>query len=533
MIRIFIIVFALIVTFVNAEVTITESLQNLYDNSPAIVVQGTGFNATAEETTVELGIAARPRLQRGSDFSVSINDGGAGLTLHLLNNHLWAAEETSKVPPYPLLIFTIKFGGEDSPNLLSNRTVIAQILPSPSIEANSSHIKNETSLLTIRGKGLIGAKSVALTFNPAFEKNVHYEDISTYPLQGNQITLRLRPNHFWREDPGSLIVTTVDTGGGAVAVNGTEGVVVAYVDRNPGAESEVFVLDTSGSQVIYNEEEFVTISGGGFNPEGTEIEFLDEFDLRANVNYSIESVSKTEIRVKRLGGSSWLHFDSSVNPKPLMLHSVYIGGPEIHIGTDGNRGKPIATVLQQPSIERSDTKVYVNLTNELNIRGKGFPHPSTNYRTQLMFSPSLIVGIDYTIGMVEENTLKLHLLPNRVWRKDPGPIKIIAINTRGDDYGWISYDSIGGIQVGVVEYTCNNNPQKIIVDEGRDSYYIYEGMLDQSIVLHGKRLNETSKLHFTPSLQLDEDYYIHKKEYHQLILKLKPGKKWSLPPSSP
>jgi hypothetical protein len=79
------------------------------------------------------------------------------------------------------------------------------------------------------GVGFIGAKAVNFYFKPPLVKEVAYEDVSRYPLQKDQIVLRLRHSYRWRDEPGALTVIGVDTGGGPVKLNGDEGIVVADV----------------------------------------------------------------------------------------------------------------------------------------------------------------------------------------------------------------------------------------------------------------------------------------------------------------
>eukprot|EP01040_Poterioochromonas_malhamensis_P013635 gene13635-15022_t len=510
-------------------IAIFPSFKLIYNESPEIVVEGSGFLVNPDAIFLDIGSADCSHLIMDFDFTMNINEGGSALTLNLVSGHHWVTtlNFTSRNPPISLILYSVKFGSAQSTNLLETPVPIALITASPTVNANLTHIyQNQTAFLSISGTGWLGASKVMVRFNPRLMKNFEYEDISTYPLQGNQVTLRLRPNHFWREDPGPLIVTTVDTGGGPVQVNGTEGVIVAYVDRNPGAESEVFVLDTSGSQVIYNEEEFVIISGGGFNPEGTEIEFLDEFDLRTNVNYSIESVSKTEIRVKRLSGSSWLHFrpGSGDYLQPLIVHTVDRGVGAIRVGNPGMKGKSIAKVLEQPGIDPSNTKIYMNLTSELRVQGRGFPSRGSGFLPQLRLSPPLIEGLDYNLGLYSDQRIKLTLRPNRVFRKDAGPLIVTAINTKGDDKGWISLGE-NGIQIGIVEYTCFNNPNRVFIQYNPENY-IYQTRLDQPLIVHGERLDQIANIEFYPALTLNQDYYIQAMNSTRLVLKLKESKKW-------
>ena len=102
------------------------------------------------------------------------------------------ADLTNRITPVPLILSTVRFAW-NTKNLLAEPVIVAQILNTPSVEENRNIIyQSTTTELRIDGTGFIGAKRVSLYFKPPLTNDVSYEDISPYPLQQDQIILRLR-----------------------------------------------------------------------------------------------------------------------------------------------------------------------------------------------------------------------------------------------------------------------------------------------------------------------------------------------------
>ncbi len=119
-------------------------------------------------------------------------------------------------PPVALILSSVTFG-DSKKNLLPEPIIVANVLGTPSIEEGENLIyMSATNELRINGTGFMGAKKVDLYFDPPLVKEVAYEDVTKYPLQRDQVVLRLRHNYNWRDEEGPLTIVGVDTGGGAV-----------------------------------------------------------------------------------------------------------------------------------------------------------------------------------------------------------------------------------------------------------------------------------------------------------------------------
>jgi hypothetical protein len=140
---------------------------------------------------------------------------------------------STQTPPARLVLNSVKFKNSGDKNLLSSPKVIANVLATPSIVENKEVIyQSATKELTLKGAGFTGALKVDLYFDPPLMKEIAYEVVSSLPLAGDEVVLRLRHGYKWREEVGALRLIGVDTGGGPVKTNGDEGIIVADVQND-------------------------------------------------------------------------------------------------------------------------------------------------------------------------------------------------------------------------------------------------------------------------------------------------------------
>jgi hypothetical protein len=71
-----------------AEITIVSVVTTIYDRSPKLRIKGTGFDADAHDTILELSTKGEgmPNLIVGKDFTISKDKDNDGLILKLLSN---------------------------------------------------------------------------------------------------------------------------------------------------------------------------------------------------------------------------------------------------------------------------------------------------------------------------------------------------------------------------------------------------------------------------------------------------------------
>lgn len=94
------------------------------------------------------------------------------------------------------------------------RMRMTEVLPFP-IVLNESRYDPQTNELIILGKNLIDAKAVHLRFDPFMLYGIDYVDVSSYPLESDEVTLHIfnLPRKV-NLDPSPLYLTHIDTGAG-------------------------------------------------------------------------------------------------------------------------------------------------------------------------------------------------------------------------------------------------------------------------------------------------------------------------------
>lgn len=415
-------------------------------------------------------------------------------------------------------------GATKTSNLLADPVIVAQVLSTPSVEENTDILYTSASNeLRINGIGFIGAKKVDLYFQPPLVKEVAYEDVTKYPLLKNQIVLRLRHGYNWREEPGPLSVVGVDTGGGPFKISGDDGVRVAEVQANLDLRG-VIVETTSNQQLIYADEPNLIISGAGFNPAGNTLRFTNGL-LGKNINFTTVATTDSSISLRLVPGSFWRKKFENL-PGALTLLAVNAGEGFVAVGpTNAAKGRDVAMVFERPNVYSDNKKIYRTHSHELHIKGVGFP---TSISTpQLKFNPPLLAGTDYTVRVIDRTELEITLLDGRAWRDSAGPLQVTAINTRGDEAGWVSLHG-DGVHVADVQADIG-----VDTTGGVEVFpmcvKVYQSALSQQITITGTGFVAGMQITFDPVFKVG-DYDLDVQSKNKVVLKLKPGKKWRSEP---
>lgn len=344
------------------------------------------------------------------------------------------------------MLNTITFAADPTKNLLLEPILVANVIPTPTVNANPNIIyATATNELRINGTGFVGMKKVDLFFSPPLFKEVSYEVVSRFPLERDEIVLRIRHNYAWRDEPGSLSVVGIDTGGGPVKLNGVEGIRVAEVVAN--LEQHGVTIEASPETFIYNDETNLLITGTGLNPKGNVLRFSNNL-LGKGVNYTTVATTETSIALRIATGSLWRRNVENL-PGVLTLLAVNAGEGLVAVGpTNSGKGRDVATVFERPVIHSLNKKLFRSQSHELHIIGEGFP--KVLGKTQLRFSPPLTEDVDYTIKTISRTELEVTLVDMKEWRSDDGPLQITEVNTRGDEAGWVKVGGAGGVHVAEV-----------------------------------------------------------------------------------
>lgn len=509
--------------YVTAEVTVLRTVQYIYDKSPKLRIRGSGFDAEDHDMLLELGVGGQDPLIVDKDFTIAKDADGDGLILKLHTNRKWA-DLSGRVPPVAIVLSAVKFSTDPEKNLLSEPVIVAQVLNTPSVKESPSYVLYQTASneLRINGTGFIGSKAVNFYFKPPLVKEVAYEDVTRYPLTKDQIVLRLRHGYSWREEPGPLNVIGVDTGGGPVKLNGDEGIQVAVVEENHELH-DVTVQDTDEQQLLYADDQLLMISGSGFNPVGNTFRFSNGL-LGNGVNFTVASTSETSVSLRLAPGSLWRKNFENL-PGPLTLLAVNAGQGFVAVGpTNAGKGRDVAMIFERPQVYSDNKHIFRTHSHELHIRGTGFPLSDTEYRPKLKFSPALVENVDYTLKVLSRTELEVTLLDGRAWSTGPGALLVTAINTRGDDAGWVTLPG-QGVHVAEIDEDLD------AVKSGGVEVFpmgvkVYQSAKQQSIVVTGTGFAEGIKFEFEPAIQQGVDYEMVVNNKNKITLSLKQGKKW-------
>jgi hypothetical protein len=261
-----------------------------------------------------------------------------------------------RTPPVALILNGVKFASAPDVNLLPEPVILANVLPTPTVNENLDIIfSTATNELRINGTGFVGAKKVELFFNPPLFKSVGYEIVSTFPLVREQLVLRLRHEFKWRFEPGPLYVVGVDTGGGAVKLNGEDGVRVAEVQADLDIHG-VTVESTATEQLVYNDDPKVYVKGTGFNEQGNTLRWANGI-LGKGVNYTTKATTADMITLTLVPTSHWR---KNVENLPGYLTLLAVNGGEGFVAVGPNnagKGRDIATVFERPNVFSSQVSL--------------------------------------------------------------------------------------------------------------------------------------------------------------------------------
>jgi hypothetical protein len=489
----------LLASAVLAEVTVLKVTQYIYDKSPKLRIRGSGFDVDSEDTTLFLGATGQPLVEE-KDFLLTKDPYGDGLILTLLGNRKWA-DLSARVPPVALILNAIQFIGSRK-NLLPEPIIIAQVINTPSVReaAPQTIYQTVTNELRIDGTGFMGAKFVNFSFQPPLVKEIAYEDVTPFPLQKDQIVLRLRHGYSWREEPGPLVLVSVDTGGGPVKVRGDDGILIGNVEE----KLDLGVDTTVNSQLVYADEPNIMISGDGFNPVGNTLRWSNGI-LGGGINYTTVSTSESQIFIRLVPGSYWRRNFENL-PGPLTLLAVNVGEGFVSVGpTNSGKGRDVALIFERPKVFSDNKKIYRTQSHEIHVTGSGFPDPGTSYRPLLKFNPAMDEA-DYSLRVVSRTDLEITLKDGKAWRDEPGPLIIKAINTRGDESGWVTFDGEGVLVA------------EVLKDIGCVEVF---PMVNQKIDIIGKGFKSGVSFVFDPVLKVGTDYEVETISDNRMTLTLK------------
>lgn len=488
-------VVALIIGLASGTIVMQPNQALLYATTPRLSILGSGFPSDVRSLVLELSVPGQPNLVAFTDYTVFKDPENDGVILELRAGRRWAPAQALKGRPLPLYLnkvyqkyFTpnrtaealshhgssrfLQFpatstkGENHTISLLREPVIVANVIAMPKVSVSSRPIyATATPELRINGSGLIGAREVHVEFNPPLKEQEDYELTSALPLTEDCFSVHLVKGKRWRTYPGELFLAKVDTGGGKVVLNGTQGILVANVKADDTENSglhRLWVSDTSSTQLVYHDESSLIISGTGFNPHNPPGTLLRFSNGLTPADYTTMITTDTQIALRLRYGHYW-YSDLSALPAVLTVSSVDIGDGFVQMGHSfSGMGKDVATVYERPAVYSSSKEIHKTKSSTLTIAGTGFAGSGSDIN--LIFSPVLRKGLDYTISMVGRNSMQLTLKEGRSWvPAAPGKLYVTAINTRGDPEGWVVLPGDGVLVAAVVSDSV------VITNNGADA----------------------------------------------------------------
>lgn len=377
-------------------------------------------------------------------------------------------------------------------SLLREPVTIANVIPIPKIQPSDRVLfQTATEEFSVNGTGLLQAREVLLEFTPMLREGEDYEIISRLPLAADSFALHLLKGRAWRATPGPLVLSSIDTGAGPVLLNGAEGLKIGEVRAN-GAIDEgarpLYVEGTAAKQLLYHDDASLIITGRGFNPHGTALRFTNAITL---TQYTTVITTDTQIDLRLKHGQYWFT-DLANLPSTLTVAAVDVGSGFVEMGgAYVGKGRDVATVYERPLVHYSGLEIHQTKTLTLTLAGSGFT--SSGEDLEIMFNPPLQKRTDYVISMVGRTSMQLTLVGGRRWTPDVVStdgrsgrvLYVTAINTRGDDDGWVVLPGLGVQVAHVVDdgKILTNGGSDIASSLGLTTQQLYSFVISASLLV--------------------------------------------------
>ena len=228
-------------------------------------------------------------------------------------------------------------------------------------------------------------------------------------------------------------------------------------------ELHSIIQSTGDAQIIYNDQPVIFVKGALVHPVESALRWSNR--MRGGVDYELRLVDHTTFALRRNSEFKWDQ-DSFLlsNPTVLYLEAVDDGVGTTKFFSFPGRGMAVATILEKPSIEvkGSPAVIYRTKTRDLHLQGTGFPAADSGYKVHLQLDPPLRAGVDYTVRVLSRTDLYVTLKSSSsAWRTDEGLIYVTAINTSGEEDGWVWFSG-QGLSVAEVRYDPGEQEARVV-----------------------------------------------------------------------
>ena len=298
------------------------------------------------------------------------------------------------------------------------------------------------------------------------------------------------------------------------------------------ALAEVIILKSV--QYMYDHTPELRIHANGFENVDVHDILLDisatgQPSLRIGKDYLLfKNPNGGGIILKLLSARRWAYLEGRAPPVALVLSKVaFKQSPDKNL-LPASESIIVAQVLETPTASESVDVIYTTATNELRIKGTGFAGAKG---VDFYFDPPLYKEVGYEVVTrfpTIENQITLRLRHRYKWRDEPGPLKLVGIDTGG---GPVKLNGEDGVIVATVQADVGSHG--VTVDSTAGTQQICS---DQSeIVVKGEGFNPLGNTLSWANglLPRGVNYTTLYNNETSITLRLNPGSHWLAPASVP
>jgi len=433
------------------------------------------------------------------------------LSLALRSGKKWGNPHTTD--GMTLYLDEIRMNG--GANMLEDEKEVAKIIPTPTIKraADTVIYTKGTSKLVINGTNF-RPKEMELMFDPPLVKD---QDYILSVKSSTSMVLTRTTNTKWRDEPGPLKLRRINTGAGALRIDPAfGGIVVAEVQADLGAHG--VTVESTPDEKMYQSQGSLIIIGEGFNETKNTLRFAN--GLRGKgVNYTTTEHSKTQLKLELAKKSRWRANPANL-PGPLVLLAVDAGAGFVPVGpTEAKKGRTVATIFEDPQVNKNTKVIYRTHTHQLWVTGAGFTK-APQYSTTITLDPPLEAGEDYSLVVYNRTHMLLSLFEGKSWKEgSEGKLKITHMNTGAGQFAVKN-----GVQIATVKSDEDDHPSGVTVT--RTTQTLYQTAAIRKLVIQGSGFTDDTDLTFDPPLEKNKDYTQRFVDANKLVLSLKKKRKW-------
>eukprot|EP00903_Cladosiphon_okamuranus_P015736 g14524.t1 len=181
---------------------------------------------------------------------------------------------------------------------------------------------------------------------------------------------------------------------------------------------------------------------------------------------------------------------------------------------------PVATIIPTPTVHPSTNLLYLTKSPRVMVNGTNFDEKSTS----LFFNPPLVDGTDINTFVKSSNTIWVTLVQKTEgtkWADEPGPLKLVAIDTGGGKY--LLREDLGGVTI--AEMQADMKGHSVLV-ENHEEVNMYQST--KVITIAGSGFNpDGTKFRFGNTL-VEGANYTASVTPESATFTLEEGSKWRL-----